>query len=112
MEHTNGFLYRAGDYLTSPVRGRWSESLTPRERTIDLGSEGTISLPKEAAEAFTISWIEMVTAHEITMDTLDTIGYLIDEARMNHPDQVWNNGPIGPELPVAVAEYLAQKEQS
>jgi hypothetical protein len=104
--YENGFHYRGGSWLERPIRARWSETLPERPWNMDIADE-SISMSQSAAEAFTRSWISMMTAHPITMETLDKIAYLIDEARMNHPDQVWNNEPVA--MPRAVAEFLAQE---
>lgn len=104
----NGFLYRAGTYLNQPLTGRWADTLIGREREINLGGEGSITLSQEAAEAFTVSWVEMMTAHPITLETLDRVIYLCEEARISHPDSApWSNGPQPVDLSGLTAEFVS-----
>jgi hypothetical protein len=106
-----GFLYYGGTYCDTAPQARYRDDAVFADRPycIDLGGQGDLSFPIGVMQPLTVQMVELLTLHgPVSMETLDRISYLVDEARMSHPDQVWNNGPIGP-VPPAVAEFMAEQ---
>jgi hypothetical protein len=107
-------LYVGGQNIGSITLMDPKHQTEPTDVMVNLGNS-ILTLPPQHANTLVVALMtRLFDDGTMTMETAERVGYL-SSAVLADSDMhrgLVSNGPIGPLVPLAVAEFIAEKEQS